>query len=254
MTSRIVDVRRTWVVAACALAICAAAPAAAGVNLSWNDCGAFGISATRLACTSNVGKLTLVLSVTPQSDVPLALTMETLIDIGTSGAAISPWWDMRNRNGCRANSCSAGFSFGNLANCEDPWMGLAIGGYDYAISPLSDTDNNNPNRARIYAVCALPSASPVRLEAGKEYYLCEVLIDMAKTVGVGSCPGCTDDAIFTAQYAKISEPDGSPDGNPTYTTTDNGSCVRTNAFPTAEQCSSLPVRNRTWGSLKAMYR
>jgi len=248
--------RRTWVVAACALAICAAAPAVAGVNLSWNDCGAYGSSATPLTCTSNVGKLVLVVSLTPTSSIPLALVQDSNIDIGTSRTFVSPWWDMNGLNGCRKNSCSPMFSFGSLTRCVDPWMGQAIGGYDYSVAPFVDQSNppDQLNRTRFRAVCALPVASPVRLEAGTEYYMCEMVIDMAKTVGLGSCSGCTDDAIFSLTSVKISEPEGTPEGNPIYTTTDNGSCVRTNAFPTAEQCSALPVRNRTWGSLKAMYR
>jgi hypothetical protein len=231
-------------VALLVLACGVARPAAAGINLSWNDCGAFGSSSTPLTCTSNVGKLLMIVSATPTVTLGQALTQETVIDIVTSGPTLSPWWDMRASGGCRPTSCSASFSFEPLANCADPWSGQALGGFDYGIAPIFNAPSGTD--ARIRTVCALPAHSPVVLEAGTEYYMCEIIINKAKTVGLGSCAGCTDDGTFTLESVKISEPDNAPEGNPTYTTPDNGVVIMTNG-PT-------PTLNRTWGRLKALYR
>jgi hypothetical protein len=227
-----------------ALACCLARPAAAGINLSWNDCGAFGTSSTPLTCTSNLGSLLMIVSATPTETIAQALTQETVIDIVTSGATLSPWWDMRASGGCRPLSLSVFFSFEPLANCADPWSGQALGGYDYAIAPIFEVPYWID--ARIRTVCALPAHSPVVLEAGTEYYMCEIIINKAKTVGLGSCAGCTDDGTFTLDSVKISQPDGAPGGNPTYTTPDHGVVIMTNG-PT-------PTLSRTWGKLKALYR
>ena len=238
-----------------ALLALTAGAASAGVNLSFNDCGSFGVSSVPLTCTANTGNFILVVSANPTATIPLALTQETVIDLETSAASISPWWDMRASGGCRPTSASTAFAFGALANCVDPWSGQALGGYDYAIAPLFDaTNGSHPNRARIRTVCALPAFAPVQLDAGTEYYMCEVVINKAKTVGLGSCAGCTDDATFYLNSVKISQPDGAPGGNPTFASADNSACARTRSAPSASQCNATPNVNRTWGSVKALYR
>jgi len=74
-----------------------------------------------------------------------------------------------------------------------------------------------------------------------------------KTVGLGRCTGCTDDAtIRLNQVEVVSQPEAVY--STILTTPDNGVCVRTNSPPNAGACSALPALNRTWGSLKATYR
>jgi len=236
-----------------ALLALTAGAASAGINLSWNDCGTFGTNFVPLTCTSNTGNIILVVSATPDINLDNALTQETVIDLETSAATISPWWDMR-ATGCRPTSISSPFSF-TIANCTDPWNGQALGGMDYGVAPIPGvTNGNHPNHARIRTVCALSAATPAALVAGTEYYMCEVVINKQKTAGLGSCAGCTDDATFFLNSVKISQPDGSTGGNPTYTTADNNTCVRTRSAPSAAQCNATPNINRTWGSVKALYR
>jgi hypothetical protein len=239
-----------------ALLALTAGAASAGINLSFGDCGTAGSNFSALTCTNNGGaSLILVVSATPVVDINQALTQETVIDLATSAASISPWWDMRASGGCRPTSASTTFSFGALGSCSDPWSGQALGGYDYAIAPLFDATNGSQlNRARIRTVCALPAFAPVLLSQGTEYYMCEVIINKQKTVGLGSCAGCTDDATFFLNSVKISQPDGAPGGNPTFTSADNNTCVRTRSAPSASQCNATPNVNRTWGSVKALYR
>jgi hypothetical protein len=239
-----------------ALLALTAGAASAGVNLSFGECGAAGAQFSALTCTNNGGaSLILVISATPSSDIGQALTQETVIDLATSAATISPWWDMRASGGCRPTSASVTFSFGSLSACSDPWSGQALGGYDYGIAPLQDVTNGSQlNRARIRTVCALPAFAPVLLSGGTEYYMCEVIINKQKTVGLGSCAGCTDDATFFLNSVKISQPDGADGGNPTFVSADNNSCARTRSAPSASQCNATPNANRTWGSVKALYR
>ncbi|HTK32364.1 MAG TPA: hypothetical protein VL332_10410, partial [Candidatus Saccharimonadaceae bacterium] len=142
-----------------ALLALTAGAASAGINLSFGDCGTAGSNFSALTCTNNGGaSLILVVSATPVVDINQALTQETVIDLATSAASISPWWDMRASGGCRPTSASTTFSFGALGSCSDPWSGQALGGYDYAIAPLFDATNGSQlNRARIRTVCALPA-------------------------------------------------------------------------------------------------
>jgi hypothetical protein len=226
-------------------------PASAGINLSWNDCGAFGSVSTPLLCTTNTGRITMMLSATPTGPIPQACGEESVIDLQTSGAVLSPWWDMRAGGGCRPTSCFASFDFTSFSNCNDPWLGQALGGLDYAdaLSSLSF----GPNRARIRTVSAVPTASAFALAAGTEYYVASVSFNMLKTVG-GTCPGCTDDATLSLSQIRIDQVLGAPGGDFVLRDADNGICIRTNSPPSAGQCSALPTSNRTWGQLKSLYR
>jgi hypothetical protein len=233
------------------LTCCLARPAAAGINLSWNDCGAFGSVSTPLLCTTNTGRITMMLSATPTGPIPQACAEESVIDLQTSGAVLSPWWDMRSGLGCRSTSCFASFDFTSFSNCADPWLGQALGGLDYADALSSGSFA--PNRARIRTISAVPTSSAFALAAGTEYYMASVSFNMLKTVG-GACPGCTDDATLSLSQIRIDQVSGAPGGDFILRDADNGVCIRTNAPPSATQCSALPTSNRTWGSLKAMYR
>jgi len=234
-----------------AAACLSAPPACAGINLSWNDCGAFGSVSTPLLCTTNTGRITMVLSATPTGPIPQACAEESVIDLQTSGAVLSPWWDMRSGGGCRPTSCFASFDFTSFANCADPWLGQAVGGLDYADAHSSLSFA--PNRARIRTVSAVPATSAFALAAGTEYYVASVSFNMLKTVG-GACPGCTDDATLSLSQIRIDQVSGAPGGDFILRDADNGVCIRTNAPPSATQCSALPTSNRTWGSVKATYR
>src|SRR5689334_18531138 len=172
------------------LSFCLAPVAHAGINLSWDDCGAFGSISTPLTCTSNSGTLMMIVSVTPSATIPQALGQDSFIQVETSAAAISPWWDLREGVGCRPVSLAASFSFGTLSNCVDAWQGGASGLHQWLNAPF--TGVTQANRARLELTSSVPASSPVQLTAGTEYYFAEAIINKQKTTGLGSCAGCTD--------------------------------------------------------------
>src|SRR5690242_4449006 len=208
----------------CTLACCLVRPATAGINLSWNDCGAFGTNVTPLTCTSNVGELVMIVSATPPAPLSTAAAHVAVLDLQTTGATLSPWWDMRGDTGCRRVALSASyvFTFFSFVNCVDAWDSQAIGGFAYD-DPLSPGFAMGANRARLRVVCARSGSSS--FAAGTEYYLSRIVISKAKTVGLGSCSGCTDDATILLNQVEI---DSRPDTiYPTILTSpDNGVCIR----------------------------
>src|SRR5690348_5741047 len=139
-------------------------PAAAGINLSWNDCGAFGDASTPLVCTTNIGAITMVVSVRPTVSMPQVGAGSAVIDLQTNATAISPWWDLRAGGGCRPAALTSSFVFTSLTNCADPWMGQAGGGLEF-IDAQTTGYLYAPNRAQIRIAIGMPTGMPATLTA-----------------------------------------------------------------------------------------
>jgi hypothetical protein len=238
--------KKTLLIAGALLALTASMASATGINLYWNDCspagGGVGVSDQLNPCTANTGAFLLYASLNPAPGIEACVGEEGVIDLQTSAAALSPWWQMRS-DGCRPTSISTQFAF-SVFNCGDPWNGQALGGMDYAYS--------GPNRARIRTVCAQPIATAGPLAAGTEYYMFAVKIDKVKSTGTGNCAGCLDAACLVLNSIKITQPTGTAGGDPTYSTPDQSQFATYRGG--SAMCLATPNQNRTWGSVKALYR
>jgi hypothetical protein len=248
--------KKILVIAGALLALTAGMASATGINLFWNDCspagGGTGVSDQANACTANTGAFILMASLKPAPGIDACVGAEGVIDIQTAAATLSPWWQMRS-DGCRPTSCSTQFSFGTLGSCGDAWNGQALGGQDYAYNP-SDATHNLPNRARLRAVCAQPGATAGPLDPNTEWYIYQVTINKQKSVGTGSCVGCLDAACLVLNTIKITQPAGDPNGDPSYSSADQSQFATYRGAAGATQCAATPNQNRTWGSVKALYR
>ena len=146
---------------------------------------------------------------------------------------------------CRAafTSPSADFTAGPFS-CADFWAGqaLTVGGID--------PTHSQPNRFRIKLAFALPGfESP--MSGGSEYYMFKVNITKTKTVGTGSCAGCTDACSIVLNEIKLVEPTGVGDFrifNPAV----SAYCNYNGGI--ANPVGVTPTTNRTWGQVKALYR
>src|SRR5262249_51563100 len=90
------------------------------------------------------------------------------------------------------------------------------------------------------------------LIATQEYFSCNVRIDHARTTGAGSCAGCLVPACLIFQSIKVTTPAHSGDvlvSGPTAPGSDTVTWQGSGA-----DCSLVPVKNRTWGQVKALYR
>jgi hypothetical protein len=178
--------------------------------------------------------------------------MSCSIDLLSQQATISPWWSF-DAVGCRgvtpsALHGSADFTGGPF-NCVDPWSGQASGGASY------QTGFNGPNRARMKGVCAVAVSVP--MDASSEYYLFSFIITNAMTVGAGSCAGCTDGVCLVLQSVLLTQPVGP--GLFDYTITNPLLRQHVTWQPGGTQVTGgcpggTPVRTRTWGGVKALYR
>jgi len=222
-----------------------------GLNLSWNDCGTTGTLLKTFACTSNTltGAI-IVASAVAGTAMDSLDGQESVVTLQTNQPALSAWWGL-NSGGCRGTtSISSSFDFtGGPFTCLDAWQGGASGGMDSA--PLFD----GPNRERFRTICAIPSFTPIT--GTDEYYFFKLTILGQKSTGNGSCAGCSDGACIVFNSILLTQPPSDPQGaflitqplNREYVEWQTGATGVTGGCPAA-----TPTQNRTWGSVKSLYR
>lgn len=230
-------------------ALLASSASASGVNLSWGDCGAAGTLNKSFACNSNTLDAVIVASFQPTYGTFAMTSVSTRMDIAFASAGVPDWWMFKNAGSCRqtALSVSSMFTTGTWS-CPDPWQGLASGGITLY---MPNYRSRGANTAHFEVVFAVPTTSAITLESPNEYLAFQIKLSGIKTVGTGSCSGCTTPACIVWNHLLIQGPNFTHiatsfplDHN--YVTWQGG--VVSGGCPAA-----TPVRNRTWGQLKSLY-
>ena len=227
------------------------------INLGWTDCpgqGTYALTRT-FACNANTGLNEMVGSFIAGPGLQAVTGFATVLDVQTSGATLAPWWDVRASlpAGCRPASLLSSFDFtGGPFGCFDYWQGGATGGQSADV-PIG-------NRVRLKATGALPAGDSriTSIPEGTEVYCYKLRVNNAKTVGLGSCTGCSAEACIVHNSVLVTQVPGTPGGNFTYSAPGTSAHVIWQAWTTVEpsqQCPLVtPAKNRTWGSIKAIYR
>jgi hypothetical protein len=242
--------------AAVSFAATAHAGTVGGINLSWNDCGSFGGQDRTIACTTNSGASIIVASLVASAGLDSVAAVVGVIDLTSALDPLPSWWDMTNSTGCRPTSASALFSgFPASGNCVDYWSGQALGGYDYTIATTDNSASASPtNHARFRCVGAEAFTSTAVMDLGVEYYMFEMSVNNAKTVGATGCAGCLVPVCVYFNSLECDQPDThavvpvfttAPTGGRQFVTWQGGA---------GANCASVPTRNKTWGQVKSLYR
>lgn len=234
---------------------------AAGINMSWQDCGTGGTANRTFACNTNAGVANdLWLSFDPPhcadpgcpgGALPAVVGVNTSIDLQSLSPNLTAWWQFKNTATCRLASLLAPGALVSVSGtCADTWQsGDAPGIAAYLTSANSGL---GPNRARILGSNAVGSALAAQTAPGTEYYAMTVRINNAKTVGT-ACPGCNDPVSMTLNEVLIGQQPGTPGESPLVTTARDNNCVSwQGGIPNG--CLATPTRNRTWGQVKSLYR
>ena len=99
-----------------------------------------------------------------------------------------------------------------------------------------------------------PTAAP----PGQEYYSLVIKITATGTLGNPCAPqsGCLDPVCIVLNEIKLTQPAGTPGGSPVVTNplTENFVTWQGGAVGGAGCPGATPAVNRTWGSVKAIYR
>lgn len=221
---------------------------AGGINLSWNDCGSFGVGQKSFACSNNSGVDALVASAVPNAAMPALNGNDCTILIQTPSATLPAWWQLQT-GGCRAGNLSANADFTTFSNCIDPWQGQAAAGSIYD----SPAPGFGPDFARVRTTTAIPTGTEIAVDAAHELYLVRLTLQHVKSAGAGSCAGCTQSACIVLQTVHLYAP--------------TGVLAQTLTNPVLRQhvvwqdpalvagCpGATPARDHTWGSVKSLYR
>jgi hypothetical protein len=237
---------------AAALVLPARTAQAAGVNLSWTDCGSAGQADRAFACNTNAGTNILISSFVTPAGIDSANGNEIVIDLQTQFAALPQWWMMKNGGTCRSTALSMSFDFsGGPSTCVDYWAGQALGSFGYTAPYLV----YGTNRARVVGVCAIGASSAGPIAVDTEVYSNKLSISNVKSTGLGACAGCTDAACLVLNSIRLTQNQrsatgnisiiGAPGGGRNFATWQGGTGV---------DCNLVPSKNRTWGQVKSLYR
>lgn len=229
------------------------APAAfaQGVNLYWNDCGG-GAGATissSFACDTDAGDpFMMVLSVFPPVEMPQFVGLEASFDVLVNAASLPPWWQTASgqcRAGAISGSCDAN-AFGTFS-CPDLWGGA------HPVSVSQTVPSAFASWAFILRLAAaVAEPSPITAaDVGQERIAGVVRISRAKTVGADACPGCLIGACFVVTQVKLVPAIGGDAVILTNPAVSNW--VQLNGGTGNYNCY-VPAINRTWGSIKTLYR
>lgn len=224
------------------------------LNIAWDSCtGDGGVRNQDFACNSNVQVFTLVGSFEVFEPVPRMTELDGRLEISTeaSGSTLA-WWSSFGSSPCRPGVLSVDASPpSGAAACEDPWVGIGIGSVATGFVP------DGTYTEGITVDVSLPAGQTAALVPGVEYFAFRLHVRTDKTVGAGACGGCSVPACIAWHSMEIYQP-AIPGGPPT-----NVFIVGGGEYLVTWQSASLlgtaclratPVENRTWGSIKGLYR
>jgi hypothetical protein len=232
-----------------------------GIDMQWQDCvgGPAAVSNRVFNCTGNsTHNLILNFKIGQNLDGFVAFTAHIDILNQTPGP-VSPFWHYES-GGCNRPASPAGalLSTGLPAACDvdvftdivngDP--GAATSGFAYG------PDLPAPGRGKFIASVANPGFAPIG--AGENKFAIQLQFNTRNRVGGPggmNCAGCTDAVALVWNYMLLESANG--DANYEVTSregSDKGQLCATVNGASPSTCAATPVHNRTWGSLKALYR
>jgi hypothetical protein len=248
-----------------------AVPALAGpgLHLSWDHCAADGRVANKaFACDTNTGSELLVLSFDPVEAVNDVVGFEIQVHIKSSSASLPEWWRFATGT-CRVSGMSYDFSPAAAGSCEYPLSPTAAGGI-----AAFQVDSFGPGSLRILALSAVPQADQFAVAPGQEYFAFALVLREVRTVGAGTCGGCSTPVCIGFGKLRITGQvnDTNIDmcagnmglGGSDATVTWQGAFVhayqsvfeRTSDYVdmACDPDNRVPARTSTWGAVKSLYR
>ena len=168
------------------------------------------------------------------------------------------WWDFKNVGTCRVQS----LSFNTLADaadvvCMDWAQGHSLGGLGSYATGTPPSMGTIPvslasRHRRLTMALAVSPDSLQNLVGDTEYFSCNLVIDHTKTVGTGACSGCAGSVCLVIEHMNITTPTLANNVFLYGGTTPGSDMAHWQG--TAADCNLVPVKSRTWGQVKALYR
>jgi len=229
---------------------------AGGVNISWDRCWLDGgVTNRNFACGTNTGSDLVFGSFTLTDPMPRLKGIQATLDIRANSTSLPNWWQFYNVGSCRQTALGVAFDFRGYAGsrCADPWAGLATGGITayLTVGTTPPVPGGLANTARLVLAATLPGTRSAA--AGVEYHGFLLSLGRAKTVGVGSCSGCSVPVSVLLTEIRADNEDAPGVYTSEYLTTALHSGCLTWQGATGV-CGPTPVESGTWGMIKSLYR
>lgn len=214
----------------------------------WSACESDGFINFDQNCTSNFTERRILFSFTPADTITDVTGWSIVFDVASDADTLPPWWQTQP-GGCRPGQFVSELPNGFEGNCIDAWSSAGSGLVQSIIYPR----DNDPRKLRVILGIAVPASSAFTL-ASSESYLGAVLgLRFAGTTS-GTCPGCPAPVCMVFNSVEVTRVPGAQGPAPTPLVTPSlayGNMI-TSGGGTA--CAIVPVVNRTWGGIKALYR
>jgi hypothetical protein len=248
----------------------ASAPVAhAQLNLAWNNCITQATAAAdkAYACDGSANGIAFraVLSFVSPANLDFFVGMQAVVDVRASTLPTLPDWWKLGLGECRDGNFSfpvslTGVGTGTSGVCRNPWAGGGTGGgFLWLSENKGDTEppTLSPGWGRVKL--ALARDTEASLIQGQQYVAGMFTLDSFNDVdtGGGTCAGCALPACLVFNQVELLQVAGSPGGDIVVLNTPatrafitwQGGAIGGNGCPI-----EVPVRNATWGSIKAIYR
>jgi len=247
---------------AAAVVVLALAPrpvgAAEGLYLTWNDCalGPTASSNRDFACDTDLGVNELYVAFTMPQAAGNVRAVEIVVDLQHSSPVLPDWWRLES-NGCRwpmfepATLTAAG-TFPERTACLDMWQGAPTAPAAEIAGYTSGQPGGGANQVRIKVTASVLPGNEQTLDGTSMYYAARIILANSRTVG--TCSGCAEAACLVLNSIIIGRTEGSG-GNYFLQTPGPGEANWALwQGGSGASCAAVPIRNRTWGRVKGLYR
>ncbi|HEY6194205.1 MAG TPA: hypothetical protein VI504_04115 [Candidatus Eisenbacteria bacterium] len=235
------------------LASAAFAVPAPGLNLAWNNCASQGgVQNMAFTCDDDGLQETLVGTFVLTDPIAGVTGVEVVLDLISSTATLPAWWDL-GTGGCAEGDIAANAVAPTGTLCRDWAVGSGQGGLAAYGNPpgTSIAPADEPAHRRVLLAFAVAAAK--NLVIAREYFTFNLNIQTAHTVAgpPGPCTGCLTPVCIVLNSVNV------------VPGTNAGTLVGNPSAPLSNQatwqgpggnCAAVPVKNATWGQVKALYR
>lgn len=230
-----------------AILVVAAPSAHAQIDLAWNNCFGVGNASDvkTYACDGSLDGIYqyLVPTLTPTFDIPFR-SMDAILEFRSPSGTLPDYWRIWG-TGCRPGVFSAAGTVAGVGNTTDcPYVYGSL-----SVFMASDGVPGGAGPDFIRMQFGATSGSLVTLQAGKTYRAGVVRID---PVLDPACTGCAEDVCVRLVSINL-DPIQYPGTAVTLTTPLHRNYVSWQG-PPGLCAGATPLRDRTWGSVKALYR
>jgi hypothetical protein len=223
-----------------------------GVNLSWDDCLASvggGLNKNSTCLSNTEAAQDCFGSYVLPADLDSLYANEITIDITTDSPMLPCWWNFTSAPRGTGVGYVVLFSVPCASNAYDYW-GETAGGSVFGSSVPSLMPDASVPRIRIRAFVAIEPvlAQPVAASIGEIY---SFTFRLRHAASVGSCTGCSTPACIGLTKIRVVQAGDYPG----YDLTAPSSRQFVMWQGGVPSCGlAVPTINKTWGSVKALYR